>query len=440
MIASQVRRYPDLVPDPELDGGNDRDSAFSHAILDAVLRRWITLEFLLELGMRSPIRGVEADVRAILLVGAAQLLFLDRVPPHAAIDQSVREAKARVREGAGGLVNAVLRRVAELRGDRIDRPPDWTARSDILVREDGGAVALSRAVFPEEQTRRLAVQTGLPRGVVERWVTSHGFDRAAGLALKTIAPAPTILNVEAAPEISERLRTEKLAVPHSSGAALVWRSDRAHLKRLLDATGVWVQDPSSAHVVRFIAGHVEPSAVRSVVDLCAGQGTKTRQLLRAFPKAQITAADVDPRRLDILSRTFAGHSRVKIMDARVLAAGFPGANLVLLDVPCSNSGVLARRVEARHRLNGRSVGELVELQLRIAAAGAALLAPGGWLAYSTCSIEPEEDQQQRESITRLHGLGFVAENLILPEGGPGMDASLARDGSYAALFRRLPPG
>lgn len=441
-IAAQVRRYPDLVIDTTLDDSTGRDAAFAHAITDAVLRRWLTLEHILNLGMRTPMGGIEADVRAILMVGAAQLLFLDKVPPHAAIDQSVRDAKARVRAGAGGLVNAALRRVAELRGERIERPADWSSRKNLLVRSDGGAIQLTRDCLPDELYLRLAIQTSHPSGLIKRWISLHGEEAAAAMALKATAPAPTIVNTEMDGATRERLIQAKNAWAHDEADSLVWGSDRAHLQKLLASTKLWVQDPSSAHVVRFLAKQVDAGRVRNVVDLCAGQGTKTRQLLKAFPNAKIYAAEVDERRLRILDETFASERRVRVLHADELRgnASEVGADFVLLDVPCSNSGVLARRVEARYRLNGKAVAELVAIQQGIMTTGASLLKPGGLIAYSTCSIEPEEDQQQREWLCKTLRFAMVAESLTLPAGAPGGAPESARDGSYVVLMRAISGG
>lgn len=438
-IAAQVRRYPDLVIDTTLDESSGRDAAFAHAITDAVLRRWLTLEHILNLGMRTPMGGIEADVRAILMVGAAQLLFLDKVPPHAAIDQSVRDAKERVRAGAGGLVNAALRRVAELRGERIERPTDWASRKDLLVRSDGGAIQLTRDCLPDELYLRLAIQTSHPSGLIKRWITLHGEEVAAAIALKATAPAPTVVNTEMDGGTRERLIEARNAWAHEEADSLVWGSDRAHLQKLLASTKLWVQDPSSAHVVRFLAKQVDAGRVRNVVDLCAGQGTKTRQLLNAFPNAKIYAAEVDERRLRVLEATFANERRVRVVHADELRANAAevGADFVLLDVPCSNSGVLARRVEARYRLNGKAVAELVAIQQGIMATGASLLKKGGLLAYSTCSIEPEEDQAQREWVCGTMQFEMIAESLTLPAGMPGGAPESARDGSYVFLARSI---
>ena len=435
-IGSQVRRFPDLAIGADGAFAEGRDGAFAHAIFDGVLRRWLTLEYVIGRGLKQAFSAVEPDLRAVLLAGAAQLLLLDRVPDHAAIDQSVRHAKARIREGAGGLVNAALRRVAELKGERGERPADWMQRRDVLLTADGRALQLKAEILPRDFAERLSVQTSHPEGLLRRWIAAHGEEQASAFALKGIAPAPTILNIEADESAGENLIDCDMAVRHEEKKALVWTADRMRLRAMLEKSRIWVQDPSSADVVRIVAGAVDAGKIRRVVDLCAGQGTKTRQLLRAFPNANVMAADVDGRRLDMLRSVFGGEKRVKVEHADAAAARVGEADLVLLDVPCSNSGVLARRVEARYRINGKSVGELVAIQRTILERGVAIARDGGIVAYSTCSLEPEENSQQRAWATENLGLSVVTEKGTLPRGGCGLDEATARDGSFVAVMRK----
>lgn len=435
-IGSQLRRFPDLAISADGAFAEGRDGAFAHAIVDGVLRRWLTLEYLVGRGLKQPFSAVEPDLRAVLLAGAAQLLLLDRVPDHAAIDQSVRHAKSRIREGAGGLVNAALRRVAELKGERGVRPADWALRRDVLLTAEGGAMRLNAEALPRDFASRLSVQTSHPEGLLRRWIAAHGEEGASAIALKGIDPAPTILNIEADEQGGAELIERGLAKPHDEKKAVVWTADRMRLRGMLEAGRVWVQDPSSADVVRTVAGAAPSSGVRLVVDLCAGQGTKTRQLVRAFADATVIAADVDGRRLETLRRVFAGQKRVRVEHAEDVAARSGEADLVLLDVPCSNSGVLARRVEARYRINGKSVAELVGIQRGILEIGARLARDGGVVAYSTCSLEPEENEEQKEWACRQLGLSVVAERRTSPRGSGGIDEATARDGSYVVVMRK----
>lgn len=442
LVASMVATFPDLPLGADFDAFEGRDAAFAYAMHDAVLRRWLTLEFLIGLGLDRPLRSLEPGLQAVLLVGAAQMVLLDKVPPHAAIDQSVHIAKARIRVGAGGLVNAVLRRVSELCGERGPRGDDWRKRLDAVPLADGRSLQLTRACLPPEEVKRASVLTSTPKPLLDKWARAFGLDAASEIALKGIGSAPTILNTEACPEAARAMVQDGLLSPHRREHAFVWRGDRSKLAAALERSGAWVQDPASAEVVRTVAAAAgtDAAAAQLVVDLCAGQGTKTRQLLRAFPNATVIACEVDGERLATLERVFAREPRVRIVHAqhtpRACQDGGVGvADVVLLDVPCGNSGVLSRRVEARYRLGGAALEELVGIQREILRTGHSLLRPGGLLAYSTCSLEHEENEAQRDFMIQTLGCVPMVDRRTTPAGVPGQDAALFHDGSFVAVGR-----
>jgi 16S rRNA (cytosine967-C5)-methyltransferase len=175
-----------------------------------------------------------------------------------------------------------------------------------------------------------------------------------------------------------------------------------------------------------------------IVDACAGQGTKTRQLAETFPDAQIVATDIDHPRRAALEQAFASgpHAeRVTVIHHDRLDEWAGKADLVLLDVPCSNTGVLARRVEARYRATEAVVTELQSLQRQIVANAVKLLAPGGAILYSTCSLDPRENEDMVEWATRWHGFESTRMHRRMPSGGPGEADTTYSDGSFAALLR-----
>ncbi len=431
-LAWQAARFPDLDLRPlETDGLDERDAALAHAIYDHSLRRWMTLEFLLDSRSDRPMRSLEPALRAVLLAGATQILLLDRIPDHAAINESVELAKRLVRPGAAGLANAVLRGVVRLRAAIRDK---WTDRRDEIPLSDGRALGLTEPILPEPGPQRWAAATGYPARLVERWRERYEDARARELALHGVVVPPVILNTAFA-EGEPILRS----VPHSAYGFRIYTGGRGGLGDLVGGRrDLWVQDPASARVVAEIARPV--GSPKLIVDLCAGRGTKTRQLYYSFPAATIVATDTDDGRRASLAEVFKGEKRVQVVAPGNVASKFAGkADLVLLDVPCSNTGVLARRVEAKYRVGDRSIAQLADLQRRIIADGAALLAPKGWLLYSTCSLEPEENESQAEFAAKTFGLTPVSSSLEMPVGLPAEDPAEYHDGSYAALLRRERP-
>lgn len=366
-------------------------------------------------------------MQGVLLAGAAQVLMLDKVPAHAAINHAVEWAKQRIREGAGGMVNAVLRKVAGLRGDRRER---YTDRRDELPLADGTGLGLMTKALPDDPVERLCVATSTPWELVTAWGRQLGPQVARVVALHGLCEAPVILNTaharSALPESNVRA--------HQMPGHHVFRGSREGLVEMLRGRGdVWVQDPASALAVRSVA-EMRPNLV---LDLCAGQGTKTRQLAEVFPRARILATDTDGARLGTLREVFKGSEQVGVMDlARIREEAEAKADLVLLDVPCSNTGVLARRVEARYRFARRHVESVVAVQRQILRDAMPLLARGGTVLYSTCSLQDEENRLQAEWARGALGVTVGAEHRHLPGGGPGEADERYSDGSYSARLVR----
>ena len=424
LLAHHAANFPDLVPAPIDDAELDpREAGLAHAIADTAIRRWLTLAMLLGHALNRPLNDLEPRMRAVLLSGAAQLLLLDRLPPHAVIDESVEWAKRHVRPGAAGMTNAVLRRIAGLRSDPREA---WTDRPDELPLADGSARGLTAGVLDDDPVTRTAQATGLPLALVRRWVQNGTEDRARTAALHTLIHAPVVVRTAGVESLPGSLR------PHDKPGHHVL-DQCEDIARLLGSLGpnAWVQDPASSEAVE----SVRDLTPRTVIDVCAGQGTKTRQLRAAFPDAKIVAAEVDRARLDTLAGVFGDDDAVAVRHVRELLPEHAGtADLVLLDVPCSNTGVLARRPEARHRWSKGQTKRLNDIQRQILADALPLLAPAGRILYSTCSLEPEENQQITRWARQQHGFSIDRERTTWPAGIPGEPPTTAHDGSYSALL------
>jgi 16S rRNA (cytosine967-C5)-methyltransferase len=223
--------------------------------------------------------------------------------------------------------------------------------------------------------------------------------------------------------------------PHEESGFAVFTGSRGELLALFGANPrARVQDPASAAPVAATA-KLQP---RLIIDACAGQGTKTKQLASVHPTARIIATDINQSRRAALGREFAAGGLVQVVEPQELAQFTGQADVLVLDVPCSNTGVLARRVEAKYRCNTASITGLVAVQRQIVADSIALLAPGGCLLYATCSIDSAENQQQSDWISRQHDLTVTESRLILPRGLPGEAPSRYHDGGFFALLRHGP--
>ena len=355
---------------------------------------------------------------------------MSRVPSHAAVDAAVNWARLNASSRSGGLVNAVLRRVSELVDTDAEIRERASDRRDELPLSEGGAVALREEILPDDAIHRLSVTTSHPRALLDQWRRDFSLERAVAIAQHGLCRSPVILNTSCA---TAPLPEE--AVAHTLTGHHVYTGDAEQLTAELESRrDVWVQDPASSLAVESVVD----LAPELVIDACAGRGTKTRQLERTFPGARIIATDIDAGRHAELTRAFYGSDRVRVIRHEELIDHAGRADLVLLDVPCSNTGVLARRIEARYRASENRTKELTDMQRQILADAIPLLrddrSPIGGILYSTCSLDARENEEIARWASHWHAFRTTREHRRAPEGVPGSPPVRYSDGSYAVLL------
>ena len=460
-ILAQAMRFPDLDIAPfdarSMPGLDARDASLARAIEHAVVRRYLTLIACIRPHLVKNWPLLEKPIQAALLAGSAQILFLDRVPAAAAVDASVEWTKRRLRPGAGGLVNAVLRKVAATIAERLPPGAETAAmladhtRRDLVPLADGGAVRLAqdaqgREIFSEDAAASLSERTSHARDLVLHWIGAFGFKEATRLAMHDLVEAPLVVTGHLAADGSNlsTLHADRFA-PHDEPGFAVWTGSHSELTEALAAIpSMRVQDPTAASTVgvleRLARDASMPKSVREpslVVDLCAGRGTKTKQLAALYPNATILATDPEESRFESLAKLRERHPNIKPLSPQSVFREAAGrADILLLDVPCSNSGVLARRPEARYRFSKARTQSVLELQQRIADPAIGLVAPGGVTLYATCSIERAENEAQAKRLAQRFGLATILERTILPECQPGDAPARYRDGGYHALLAK----
>ncbi|MEE9403874.1 MAG: transcription antitermination factor NusB [Algisphaera sp.] len=412
-------RFPDLpLVEPDTQRLSPADTRLAVAIHRHSLQRWLTIEAFLQGALRGPVAKLTPATRGVLLNAGAQLLFMDRLPAYAVIDAAAALARRLDQPRAAGLVNATLRKAAGFIEDRDAKPwsPDAQALPWLTTvsKEDPtpifGSVHLSRRLLPKPDNllTHLSVACSLPLALMQRWFKEFGREEATRLALQSMANPPTFVVENEAPR--------------------VWDAGHAELVDFLAADPQRrVQDPASiASVAAAADAKITPSRI---LDFCAGRGTKTRQLAALFPEANITAWDPDDARREDLHAVAASFPQVTVLDTA--PASSDTHDLVVLDVPCSNTGVLARRPGARYRATADSRAGLVALQRTILAQGLQRTSSGGHVLYCTCSVDPEENQQQARWAMEQAGEGAAlkSEAVLLPTASPTY-----HDGSYHALI------
>ena len=411
------------------------DARLAAELTFGVIRRCATLDAVLAAFSTQPIGRLDSGVRQILRIGIYQLLFLERVPEHAAVDESVRLTRAIGRQRATGFVNAVLRAVA--RETTFAERPDPARPRHSFELSPGRACIFTRAVLPPPAglAAWLAAACSMPEWLMGRWLARYGTSRTRQLCATVNQPPPLFIRPNllktSAADLIQRLGEEELtAQPSQSGLVLRLPPHTMVARLATFREGLFqVQDEAAASVAPFLG----PLPGETVLDLCAAPGGKTCHMAEIMEcRGQIVAVDSSAKRLKLLE------DNLRRLDLPIIATvQSDGANFavqnrgkfdrVLLDAPCSNTGVLQRRVEARWRLSDKALAGLVRRQSHLLRAALRCLKPGGALVYSTCSMEPEENEGLVESVLRdVSGFRVEAQRQALPGDGCGDGAFMAR--------------
>jgi 16S rRNA (cytosine967-C5)-methyltransferase len=394
----------------------EADRRLAHELAAGVLRQRSTLDRQLAPLVPRGWESVAAELQDILRLGAYQLTALERVPAHAAVDTSVTLAKSSGGVRVAGFVNAVLRRLAQAEpSPAVDRAGDASS---------------------------LAAQYSHPIWLVRRWLESFGTEGTEALLRWNNTRPRLVLQpaAENAAGLVARWRAEGIGVePAPYGAGLITNRSRPADLPGYDEGSFIVQDPAQALLARF----VDPPPRAAIYDACAAPGGKTIALGRE--SGTILAGDaslVRARRLaENLARAGSGREYVVVADAR--QPPVRAVDVVLLDAPCLGTGTIARHPDARWRVTPEALAYTARLQTELLESTAPLVAQGGLLVYSTCSLEPEENQPQIERFLAVHPefrrdpgdtlpgslLSAEGDLMILPQ-------QHQMDGAYAARLRR----
>lgn len=429
------------------------DRSLARELALGTLRRQGTVDAVLRAFLAHPDRALPDMLRHILHVAIYQLLFMERIPQFAAVNEAVTLVAGSGFAGQRGLVNGILRGLTRAVSGPQKAGPQQAdgqapaARTPIatdIIPIDGRTFRkVDRKVFPDpslDPVGYLAAAHSLPRDIARRWIENqHSLEAAVELAYHANARAPMVLRVNKLKGDVQMVRAALAAegiesVPHANGASLVL-AEHANIAqtKAFEQGLIQPQDPTATAV----SLAADPRPGMRVLDFCAAPGTKTTHIAELMEnRGSIVAADVSPQKLAMIEPN-CRRLGISIVTTRLApdVGRLPAASfdLVLVDVPCSNSGVLSRRAEARWQFEGKHFAQLVRDQRLLATAAAGFVKPGGRLVYSTCSIEPEEDSQVAQGLGRqAPAVRLVREQLSLPAGAE--DPSTWRDGGYYAIF------
>jgi len=361
----------ELLHSPLLDELSPVDRHLVTEIVMGVLRWRSVLDQTIALLSFTPFRKLDLEVLTALRMGVYQKQFLSRIPAHASVNETVELVKQAKKVSAAGLVNAVMRKV---------KSAAYAPHALKLA----GADYLSSALAH-------------PKWLVERWISSFGDDVAQKICeYDQRVPATAIRlgtaqdesllaahGIELAP--GALMAAARVVTAGDVSATEIFSEGRA-LESPAEKTSA-IQDEGS----QLVAALVGPG--RRILDCCAAPGGKTAAMASRLPEAQIVATELHPHRATLLRR-LAPQQNVEVVTADALALPYgPEFDRVLADVPCSGTGTLSRNPEIKWKLKPEDLHDLQSRQIAILRAAMRHVAPGGRLVYSTCSLEPEENEQ-----------------------------------------------
>lgn len=420
--------YSNLALDSMLgsSGLSARDASLATALVYGVIERRRTLDYQLALRLSKPLKKLKPQVYIILLIGAYQILYMDKIPVSAAVNESVKLAAFNGCTYAKGLINAVLRKVAE------------------------NGICLPERDSPDYNGVRYSCEDW----ICEVWRDSYGEENAEALLENSFASDEVAVRVNTlkttAEELAEMLASECFTVEVCStvpDALIVRGGGVLHRSRCFEKGLFHIQDISS----QLCCSALDAAEGDTVFDMCAAPGGKSLTLAQMMNNTgRVCSFDIYENRLGLISsaaqRLGAANIVTGVNDGSVLNKSLPKADKILCDVPCSGLGILRKKPEIRYKKKAE-VDKLPDLQYSILCISSTYLKPGGTLVYSTCSLNPAENEnvvsrfldqnKDFEAVKALPGLKRPCGDTDFISLMPHIHGC---DGFFIAKFRRKSRG
>lgn len=364
------------------------DVGLATEIVYGTISRKNSIDYLLEPFVTKGLAKLQPWVRNLLRLSFYQLYYLDRIPPHAAVNEAVNIAKKRGHQGISGMVNGVLRNVLR-RKEELRFPADLSP------------------------VKRIALEHSHPEWLVARWIKQYGEATAEAICRANNEPPSVSVRVNRARSSRDKLLEQMIeqgldAAPSnlSADGIIVRNSGNMALSAWYQEGLVSVQDESSM----LVAGAVAPEPGMKILDCCAAPGGKTCHMAELMgEQGSVIANDIHPHKAKLIQDQaerlgLADSIRTTSMDALKLKDHFAPESFdrILLDAPCSGLGVIRRKPDLKWVKSPEDITEISHIQRELLDSVAGLLRPGGVLVYSTCTIEPSENGEMVASFLQRH--------------------------------------
>lgn len=373
-----------------------RDSAFAYEIASGSARMALALDYIAAQLSTNRKLNLKMKERALLRTAIYQHYFMEKVPLYAIVNETIELAKKYCHKTFIPYLNALLRKLEQ------------------------NSPALPSGDKPEE----LSIHYSYPLYFVEKLIVDYGRGAAESILKNGNAPPKTMARVRLNTDLNQDA-FKFLKVMDSSGLPVAIIDKAASLSALAEMPEIYIQNGTPVALIAALAEQIRPPS--RVLDLCASPGGKLLAVHDLYPNAKLFANDVSNEKLLRLSQNLQKY-HVQATLSCGPGEGYASGNafdLIILDVPCSNSGVLNKRPEARWRLNAEALRDLERTQKALIKHAASLLAPGGAIWYMTCSILKEEN----EGIVQDQGLKVEYTKTILPN-------NEGWDGGFCALLKK----
>ncbi|MFA5553831.1 MAG: transcription antitermination factor NusB [Phycisphaerae bacterium] len=422
--------------------GNTNQKQRATDLTFGTIRNLTAIDLVLANIADTPPKRIASNLINIVRIGIYELVYCPITPPYSIINEAAQNVKSVAGQKQVGFVNAVLRKTLSKIVNRQAELSQANPRKTLVQNNQCGC-EFAKLFLPDPVNASvdyLSSVFSLPRWLVNVWIEQYSPEDAREICLASnrrpsIYIRPNTLKTTAY-ELAEILHQAKIDCDIAPDEYMIRLTAQKDISKLpgYDDGLFTVQDMAAAKPLQ----HIKLNQNSLILDLCSAPGTKTTQLAEITDdKAKIFATDIDAARLKLLSRNInrLGIKSVEMIPYENLKEHIARSGLldfILLDVPCSNTGVLAKRPEVRHRIKPKSAENLVKIQNEIINFAVALLKPEGRICYTTCSILKQENQQIVECFLSSNpNFALESELLTLPACG-----KFDHDGNYFAILKK----
>ncbi len=433
------RSYAGPILDKLLPQTNEKQRA-TDLVLGSIRNRSAIDMVIAELA-DCPVERIPAKLLNIIRIGAYELIYSPRTPDYSIVNEAVENAKVIMGRKQTSFVNAVLRQITRhIQNRQVPLSGADTQRT--LPQTPSASCEFDTDILPSPKDSPvdfLSAAFSLPKWLISGWLTEFGQESTRQVCFASnrkpsIYIRPNTLKTTAK-KLAEKLHTANIDIEVVPGLEMIKIKSPKAITELpgFDEGEFTVQDIAAVQPLRLL----QPQRQWTILDLCAAPGTKTTQLAELTgDKAKIIATDIDGERLKKVreNTTRLGIKSIKIISYENLektAAQIAPFDCILLDVPCSNTGVLAKRIETRYRITPKAVRKLAKTQAELLKIAASMIKTNGKICYSTCSIQRLENSKLiKDFLQENPDLKLESEKLNLPSAEGATD----HDGGYIAII------